>query len=119
VARTPSAEYLILDIETVPDIDRWQRPDLANAGEPAFPPSWAHRIIVIGCLWLGHDYELKRFGVIGGEPVARDAPGDGPGGATGDARRRRARAPARPPIAASAPCSRTSRGSSAARARCW
>jgi 3'-5' exonuclease len=84
VARTPSAEYLILDIETVPDTDRWQRPDLAGGGEPPFPPTWAHRIIVIGCLWLGHDYQLKRFGVIGGEPVpsaAADAPpppGGGP-----------------------------------------
>jgi hypothetical protein len=76
VARTPSAEYLILDIETVPDTDRWHRPDLANGGESAFPPTWAHRIIVIGCLWLGHDYRLKRFGVIGGEPVARAAPDD-------------------------------------------
>ena len=62
MARTPSAEYLILDIETVPDTDRWQRPD---ASEPAFPPTWAHRIIAIGCLWLGHDYQLKRFGVVG------------------------------------------------------
>ena len=77
VARTPSAEYLILDIETVPDTDRWQRPDLANGGEPSFPPTWAHRIIVIGCLWLGHDYQLKRFGVIGGEPVAGAAPAAG------------------------------------------
>jgi 3'-5' exonuclease len=68
VARTPSAEYLILDIETVPDSVRWQRPDMANGGE-AFPPTWAHRIIVIGCLWLGHDYRLKRFGVVGGEPA--------------------------------------------------
>jgi hypothetical protein len=74
VARTPSAEYLILDIETVPDTDRWQRPDLANGGESVFPPTWAHRIIVIGCLWLGHDYQLKRFGVIGGEPSAPAAP---------------------------------------------
>jgi len=73
VARTPSAEYLILDIETVPDSDRWQRPDVAGGGE-VFPPTWAHRIIVIGCLWLGHDYQLKRFGVIGGEPAAPAAP---------------------------------------------
>ncbi|HEX8112877.1 MAG TPA: ribonuclease H-like domain-containing protein [Kofleriaceae bacterium] len=84
MARTPSAEYLILDIETVPDTDRWQRPDLANSGEPAFPPTWAHRIIVIGCLWLGHDYRLKRFGVIGGEPVTGAAPGDAPGDRPGD-----------------------------------
>jgi len=81
VARTPSAEYLILDIETVPDTDRWQRPDLANGGESVFPPTWAHRIIVIGCLWLGHDYRLKRFGVIGGEPIAGAAPGDAPASA--------------------------------------
>ena len=81
MARTPSAEYLILDIETVPDTDRWQRPDLANGGESVFPPTWAHRIIVIGCLWLGHDYRLKRFGVIGGEPIAGAAPGDAPASA--------------------------------------
>jgi hypothetical protein len=93
VARTPSAEYLILDIETVPDIDRWHRPDLANGGESTFPPTWAHRIIVIGCLWLGHDYRLKRFGVIGGEPVgaAPDAPPD-PSAGSGTAADHRERA---------------------------
>jgi hypothetical protein len=64
VARTPSAEYLILDIETVPDTERWARPETPH-GEPAFPPTWAHRIIVIGCLWLDHGYRLKRFGTIG------------------------------------------------------
>ena len=91
MARTPSAEYLILDIETVPDTDRWQRPDLANSGESTFPPTWAHRIIVIGCLWLGHDYRLKRFGVIGGEPAgaAPDAPPDPSGsGSAADHRER-------------------------------
>jgi predicted PolB exonuclease-like 3'-5' exonuclease len=65
VARTPSAEYLILDIETIPDIDRWQRPAASPSGEPPFPPTWAHRIVMIGCLWLDHGYRLKRFGVIG------------------------------------------------------
>ena len=83
MARTPSAEYLILDIETVPDTDRWQRPDTANSGE-VFPPTWAHRIIVIGCLWLAHDYQLKRFGVIGGEP---DHPA-GPNAGSSDHRER-------------------------------
>jgi len=76
VARTPSAEYLVLDIETVPDTERWHRPD---GPEPAFPPTWAHRIVVIGCLWLDHGYRLKRIGVVG-EP-------DGEGG-DGDARER-------------------------------
>jgi hypothetical protein len=62
VVRTPSAEYLIIDIETIPDTDRWNRPE---TGDSSFPPTWAHRIIVVGCLWLDHSYRLKRFGVIG------------------------------------------------------
>jgi predicted PolB exonuclease-like 3'-5' exonuclease len=69
VARTPSAEYLILDIETIPDVERWNRPETAH-GEPAFPPNWAHRIVVAGWLWLDHGYRLKRFGVVG-EHAAR------------------------------------------------
>jgi len=85
VARTPSAEYLILDIETIPDVERWKRPDLPgvtpDTGSPAvtaFPPSWAHRIVVIGCLWLDHGYKLKRLGVVGdptggeGDPDQRE-----------------------------------------------
>jgi 3'-5' exonuclease len=75
VARTPSAEYLILDIETVPDTERWSRPETSH-GEPGFPPTWAHRIIVVGCLWLDHGYRLKRFGVIGEPPAAAAAPLD-------------------------------------------
>jgi 3'-5' exonuclease len=86
VARTPSAEYLILDIETVPDTERWQRPDSAH-GEPQFPPTWAHRIIVIGCLWLGHDYQLKRFGVVG-DALPETAPEASPDAADGDRRER-------------------------------
>ena len=68
VARTPGAEYLILDIETVPDTDRWKRPEPPEGASPptaAFPPTWAHRVIVIGCLWLDHNYRLKRLGVVG------------------------------------------------------
>lgn len=65
MARAPSPEYLILDIETIPDVERWQRPETAPGVESAFPPTWAHRIVVIGCLWLDHTYQLKRIGVIG------------------------------------------------------
>jgi predicted PolB exonuclease-like 3'-5' exonuclease len=68
VARVPSPEYLILDIETIPDVERWQRPAAPPGGEggyPPFPPSWAHRIVVIGCLLLDDHYRLKRIGVIG------------------------------------------------------
>jgi predicted PolB exonuclease-like 3'-5' exonuclease len=63
VARSPSAEYLVLDIETIPDVERWKRPEAQN--ESVFPPTWAHRIVVIGCLWLDHGYRLKRVGVVG------------------------------------------------------
>jgi predicted PolB exonuclease-like 3'-5' exonuclease len=80
VARTPSAEYLVLDIETVPDTERWRRPDVTpDTPSPpvsAFPPTWAHRIVVIGCLWLDHDYRLKSLDVIrtteGGNPDRRE-----------------------------------------------
>lgn len=82
MARTPSAEYLVLDIETVPDVERWQRPESPHGVEPVFPPTWAHRIIVIGCLWLDHHYRLKRIGVIGD-------PAGGVSDATPDQRERR------------------------------
>jgi predicted PolB exonuclease-like 3'-5' exonuclease len=56
---------LILDIETVPDVQRWARPETPAGVEPPFPPTWAHRIIVLGYLWLDHDYRLARMGVMG------------------------------------------------------
>jgi predicted PolB exonuclease-like 3'-5' exonuclease len=67
VARTPSAEYLVLDIETVPDTRRWQppAPEDGNLHKGSFPPTWAHRVVVIGALWLDHGYRLKRFDVLG------------------------------------------------------
>lgn len=73
VARTPRAEYLILDIETVPDLDRWPRPELPEGVEPPFPPTWAHRIVVLGYLWLDHEYRLTRMGVMGDPEVAGSA----------------------------------------------
>lgn len=88
MARTPSAEYLILDLETVPDTERWQRPDPDHGGEPPFPPIWAHRIVVIGVLWLDHDYRLKRFGVIGDGASDADGPCEPSSSASGDSRER-------------------------------
>ena len=71
VARAPRAETLILDIETIPDVERWQRPETTpvspDAPPPrerdAFPPIWAHRIVVIGVLHLTQD-RLRDLGVI-------------------------------------------------------
>jgi len=75
VARAPSPEYLILDIETIPDTGRWHRPETSPGVETAFPPTWAHRIIVIGCLLLDDRYGLKRLGVIG-DPAGGDGTPD-------------------------------------------
>src|SRR5687768_6085884 len=63
-------EYLVFDIETVPDTTRWHRPELPAAAQPQagtmfpaewFPPTYAHRVIAIGCLWLDADYRLKKL----------------------------------------------------------
>lgn len=72
MARSPRAETLILDIETVPDVERWQRPETTpvNPDQPppkerdVFPPIWAHRIVVIGVLHLDARHRLKHLGVI-------------------------------------------------------
>jgi hypothetical protein len=74
VARTPSAEYLVLDIETVPDTQRWAAPDPTVApNSSAFPPNWAHRVVTIGYAWLDHGYRLKRFGVVASQGDTADA----------------------------------------------
>lgn len=67
MARPPKS-YLVLDIETVPDTRLWTAPDASATREGMdrpFPPTYAHRVIVIGCLWLDHSYHLKRFGLLG------------------------------------------------------
>lgn len=58
-------EHLILDIETVPDLARWSKPDLPPGVEAPFPPTWAHRVIVVGCMLLDGDYRVRRLGVVG------------------------------------------------------
>ena len=71
MARSPSAEYLVLDIETVPDTGRWTPPD--PTAPPSFPPNWAHRIVTIGYLWLDHSYRLKRFAIVESAGDSADA----------------------------------------------
>lgn len=61
----PAKSYLVLDIETVPDSSLWTPPDTPMGKERAFPPTYAHRVIVVGCMWLDRDYQVKRLGVIG------------------------------------------------------
>lgn len=82
MARAPRPETLILDIETIPDAARWQRPEPpqpqpTHDGTPppppppprrddVFPPIWAHRVIVVGWLQLDHGYRLRRLDVLTG-----------------------------------------------------
>jgi predicted PolB exonuclease-like 3'-5' exonuclease len=64
--------YLVLDIETVPDGALYVAPEVAPGpgkdglvAERPFPPLFAHRPVVLGCMWLDESYRLKRLGVIG------------------------------------------------------
>jgi predicted PolB exonuclease-like 3'-5' exonuclease len=66
-------EYLVVDIETIPDTSRWSHPELPHGVAPPFPPTWAHRVIVIGCLWLDSDHRLRRLGVVD-EDATAEAP---------------------------------------------
>lgn len=61
----PAKSYLVLDIETVPDSTLWIAPDTPMGRERPFPPTYAHRVIVVGCMWLDEGYRVKRLGVIG------------------------------------------------------
>ena len=55
-----SSHYLVLDIETIPDQSLWQAP---AAGE-AFPPTYAHQVIVIGCMLLDANYQLVSLNLL-------------------------------------------------------
>lgn len=64
--------FAVLDIETVPDRTLWspemeRKPDAKNQEprEDPFPPPWAHRVIVVGILWLDGEHGFKRLGVVG------------------------------------------------------
>ena len=61
----PPRSYLILDIETVPDVALYSPPEVAMGQDRPFPPLWAHRPIVIGVLWLDERYGFRRIGVLG------------------------------------------------------
>lgn len=63
--------YLVLDIETVPDTRLWTPPEPAHGHDPPFPPIYAHRVIVLGCMWLDADYRMLELGVLGEADGAR------------------------------------------------
>lgn len=55
----------MLDIETIPDPELYERPEAQNGVERPFPPLYVHQPIVLGVLWLDEDYRLKKLGIIG------------------------------------------------------
>jgi len=62
---SPHGSYLVLDIETIPDTSLWKAPDAPVGQDKPFPPTYAHKTIVIGCMWLDADLRMLRLGVIG------------------------------------------------------
>ena len=56
---------LVLDIETIPDRTVFNPPEPVPGGERPFPPLYACRPVVIGVMWLGEDYGLRRLGTFG------------------------------------------------------
>lgn len=58
-------DFLVIDIETVPDSDLYTAPEVAAGVERPFPPLYAHRPIVLGVLLLDDKLQFRRLGVIG------------------------------------------------------
>ena len=68
--------YLVFDIETIPDPELYQHPEVGAGQERPFPPLYAHKPIVLGALWLDDNYGFKRLGVIGEDKTESDMLGD-------------------------------------------
>jgi len=66
--RLSAPSYLVLDLETIPDESLWTRPppDPLTGKDRQFPPTYAHRVIVAGCMWLDENYRLRNLGFMGG-----------------------------------------------------
>ena len=62
---TSAKSYLVLDIETVPDTVLWTCPEGSIGNDRPFPPTYAHKVIVVGCMWLGADYRLRDLDLLG------------------------------------------------------
>lgn len=54
--------YLVLDIETVLDAEL---PMAESSEAERLPAPPHHSVVVVGVLWLDHDYSVRRLGVIG------------------------------------------------------
>lgn len=56
--------YLVLDIETVPDLEIWTRPEPEPGKELAFPPPAAHRVVAIGVALFNDELGFVKIGAI-------------------------------------------------------
>jgi hypothetical protein len=57
--------FLVLDIETIPDGDLYRPPEKPSGTEKPFPPVYAHRVVVMGVMWLDAAHRMTRLGVLG------------------------------------------------------
>ncbi len=59
-----ASHYLVLDIETIPDHSLWQAPPASEGAPAIFPPPYAHKVIVVGCMLLDSEYRLQKLGLM-------------------------------------------------------
>jgi hypothetical protein len=61
---------LVLDIETIPDLNLWQDPSEGDA----FPPTYAHQVIMVGCMLLDSEYQLQSLDLFPRSSLAGPGP---------------------------------------------
>jgi len=61
--------YLVVDIETVPDLSVYRKPEIKEGEKEPFPPAPAHQVVCIGLLFLDEMLLPRKLGVVyqGGE----------------------------------------------------
>jgi hypothetical protein len=62
---TPPSSYLVLDIETVPDLELHDPPEPAPGVEKPFPPLYACKPVMVGVLALDGALGYRRLEIIG------------------------------------------------------
>lgn len=67
------AEHLVLDIETVPDLDLYT-PQYDDSGKLEFPPPWACKIVCVGVILFSEDLTFRKMGAMGEQRVKEGGP---------------------------------------------
>jgi predicted PolB exonuclease-like 3'-5' exonuclease len=63
--RMPSASTLVLDIETVPDVELHDPPEPPAGVDKPFPPLYACKVVVLGVMWLDESLACTDLGTVG------------------------------------------------------